>query len=803
MKNKLRIALLFSLFILTLLLASPLTACTSNDYAAAHLKDYGVPTFNEAKFQKVERFYRDYYVTDIPNAKTMAKSTSEIYFEKYHEKIDTGDSKEVTDALISSYVSAIGDKYSVYRVPVETEDYESDISGSFTGIDVTVTYNEATGILTIDSVTPGGGADEAGIKSGDIIVAVNGARVSDIGYEAVVQNIRGEEGTTVDITILRGGVEFTVTATRKTVVVYSVKYSISEDKIGYIDIDSFKANTVSQFKEAIDFMKANGAVGIIYDLRSNPGGLLDSVVSMLSYIAPSNTKIASFSNNYMPPKYDNDSHSLALPSVILCNGGTASAAELFTSAMRDFDEKYGYFDVTTVGVTTYGKGIMQSTYQLGDGSTLTLTVAYYNPPSGKNYHGVGITPDVIVEQVSTTDRQLDAAYSEIYDILFDTTAENLRFLGVPEFDEEKFLSVEEIFRDYYVTDLPSASVAAKATAEIYFREFHDEIDTGDSTAVTNAVLEAFVAAVGDRYSAYRAPIEVEDFETAISGSIDGINVTFSFDETAKIMTVTGVTANGGAYEAGIRSGDIIVAVNGELVSELGYAEARQRMRGKDGTTVDITLLRGDYEFTVTVTRKTIIVYSVKYSINEDKIGYIDIDSFNGNTFDQFKEAVDFMKANGAVAIIYDLRSNSGGLLLPAVNMLSYIAPKNTTIVSFTNGYSAPMKDNDSHSLSIPSVILCNNRTASAAELFVAAMRDFDEELGFFDVSTVGVSTYGKGIMQATYMLDDDSSVTLTVAYYNPPSGENYHGVGITPDVIVESSGAQLDEAYEQAKQLIK
>ena len=162
-----------------------------------------------------------------------------------------------------------------------------------------------------------------------------------------------------------------------------------------------------------------------------------------------------------------------------------------------------------------------------------------------------------------------------------------------------------------------------------------------------------------------------------------------------------------------------------------------------------------------------------------------------------------MKANGAVAIIYDLRSNSGGLLLPAVNMLSYIAPKNTTIVSFTNGYSAPMKDNDSHSLSIPSVVLCNSRTASAAELFVAAMRDFDGKLGLFDVTMVGVTTYGKGIMQATYMLDDGSSVTLTVAYYNPPSGENYHEVGITPDVIVDSSSAQLDEAYEQAKQLIK
>ena len=803
MKNKIRILSLFSLFILTLLLVAPMSSCTSDDYAAAHLSDYEVPAFNEKKFQKVERFYRDYYVTDIPDAKTMAKNTAEIYFNNYHEKIDTGDTEKVTDALIHSYVSAIGDKYSVYRVPVAAEDHETETSGSFVGIGVTVIYDTESNIITVTEVNPGGGADGAGIRAGDKIVAVDGERVSDIGYDSAVRKIRGKEGTAVNITILRGDDELTVTAIRKTVVVKSVKYSINEDKIGYIDIDSFKANTFSQFKEAVDFMEDNGAVAIIYDLRGNGGGLLASVVDMLSYIAPDKTKIASFSNNYMPPKYDSNPHSLSLPSVILCNKGTASAAELFTSAMRDFDEEFGYFDVTTVGVTTYGKGIMQSTYQLGDGSSLTLTVAYYNPPSGENYHGVGITPDVTVEQTTTADSQLDAAYSEAFNLLYPTVTEQLKLLGVPAFNEEKFKDVEEIFNEYYVTDLPTANLTATGTAKIYFEEYHEKIDTGDVTAVTNAVLDAYVRTVADRYSVYRAPIEVEDHETAISGSIDGINVYFSFDEKTKIMTVTGVTANGGAHEAGIISGDIIVAVDGALVSEIGYAEARQRMRGEDGTTVNLTILRGEHEFSVTVTRKTVIIYSVKYSINADKIGYIDIDSFNGNTFCQFKEAIDFMEENGAVAIIYDLRNNSGGLLFPAVNMLSYISEKNTTIVSFTNNYSDPLKDTDSHSLKIPSVVLCNKRTASAAELFVSAMRDFDEEFGYFEVTTVGETTYGKGIMQATYPLSDGSSVTLTVSYYNPPSGENYHGVGITPDVTEESAGDQLAAAYEQAKLLIK
>ena len=121
-------------------------------------------------------------------------------------------------------------------------------------------------------------------------------------------------------------------------------------------------------------------------------------MKILSYISPEGTTIASFSNDYEDEKVDRDSHSLSLPSVVICNERTASAGELFTAAMRDFDEEFGYFDVTIVGAKTYGKGVMQSSFHLGDGSYLTLTVAYYNPPSGKNYDGVGIIPDVAVEE---------------------------------------------------------------------------------------------------------------------------------------------------------------------------------------------------------------------------------------------------------------------------------------------------------------------------------------------------------------------------------------------------------------------
>ena len=169
-------------------------------------------------------------------------------------------------------------------------------------------------------------------------------------------------------------------------------------------------NIKNQFKKAIDFMVKNEAVGIIYDLRSNPGGYLSAVVGMLTHSSPRGTTIASFSNDYANTMYDHDSHSLSLPSVVICNENTASAGELFTAAMRDFDEEFGYFDVTVVGSTTHGKGVMQSTFPLSDGSYVTLTVAYYNPPSGVNYDGVGILPDVVVEDDGA---RFDAAYEEI------------------------------------------------------------------------------------------------------------------------------------------------------------------------------------------------------------------------------------------------------------------------------------------------------------------------------------------------------------------------------------------------------
>ena len=160
-----------------------------------------------------------------------------------------------------------------------------------------------------------------------------------------------------------------------------------------------------------------------------------------------------------------------------------------------------------------------------------------------------------------------------------------------------------------------------------------------------------------------------------------------------------------------------------------------------------------------------------------------------------------MKQNKVSAIVYDVRGNGGGYLDSVVNMLDYIAPDGMTIASFSNDYDKPDVAKDGHSYYVPTVIICNGSSASAAELFTAGIRDIGNR-GHFPVTIVGENTFGKGIMQSTFTLSDNSAITMTVAYYNPPSGVNFHGKGIPPNVEIKGKAAQLSKAFDEAKKLL-
>lgn len=388
-------------------------------YVWEYLDRWNFPTFDQGKLKKVEKLYREHYYKDIPSAFELANTVAKDFLDNSYDEIDLTSSQKVSDALLTAFVTAIGDRYSYYRTNEQFEDYTSNMSGNFVGIGVSVQASLVEdGILVIKPMR-NSPAEKAGIIADDLIIKVDGVSVTELGYADAVNNIKGESGTDVVITVRRGQDSLDITVTRGPVVELTVDYAIDKNGIGYIDINSFKKNTDELFIEAVDYMKENGAKAIIYDVRGNGGGYLESVVNMLDYIAEDGINLASFSNGYGSPEKSGDGHSLSIPSVVLCNGASASASELFTSGMRDLGAM-GYFPVTIVGQTTYGKFVMQNTYTLYDGSAITLTVAYYYSPLGYQFNGEGITPDVdITEGLSkqeiknlTDEDYLECAYAE-------------------------------------------------------------------------------------------------------------------------------------------------------------------------------------------------------------------------------------------------------------------------------------------------------------------------------------------------------------------------------------------------------
>ena len=379
-----------------------------------YLNDYGFAGYDSFKLRTVEAYYRQYTALDIEEPRILAIETAQLYLDYFYDKTDATDKTAVTDALLTCYIKATGDKYAVYRTPDQYEQYDEEMSGSFVGIGVTVQYNEEKTEITVVLVNEGGAAEKAGILVGDIIYAVDGKTVAELGYEGAVSAIRGEIDTDVTVTVLRGEEYIDFVCTRAQIVERTVRYELDANGIGYVQITGFKENTASLFCEAIDFLEENDCKGIIFDLRNNPGGYLNSVIAVIDYLVPSKTRIVSYKYAQYDESvyYATDGHEIDVPITVLCNQNTASAGELFTAAMRDYNDM-GILEATIVGVNTYSKGVMQNTFMLSDGSTLTLTVAYYNPPCNVNYDGVGVKPDVEIENDSTSDLQLERAYLEI------------------------------------------------------------------------------------------------------------------------------------------------------------------------------------------------------------------------------------------------------------------------------------------------------------------------------------------------------------------------------------------------------
>ena len=313
---------------------------------------------------------------------------AELYDKEYLYEVD---SELLEEALVSAYVYGNGDRFSHYYTAEEWAEQMAESSGNSVGIGIyVVNHKSGLQIIQVMSDSP---ADQAGLTSGDIIVKIDGQDVVSLGFEAAADRVKGEVGTDVVLTISRGSETLDLTVTRNTYVletVYADMLIADDKKIGYIYITEFlsEETTVKQFKSAVNNLMEHGAQGLIFDVRDNPGGDLNTICSILDFLLPQGPiiRMTYAESDEVETIYSYDSE-IDMPMTILVNGNTASAAELFTSALRDYNKG------KIVGNTTYGKGCGQIGHFLSDGSLVYITNFLYSPPFSENYDGVGIVPD--------------------------------------------------------------------------------------------------------------------------------------------------------------------------------------------------------------------------------------------------------------------------------------------------------------------------------------------------------------------------------------------------------------------------
>ncbi len=290
---------------------------------------------------------------------------------------------------------SLGDLYADYYTPEEMTAMMEETNGEYCGIGAMISQDRMTNVSTIIKVYKDSPAEEGGLLPGDILYKVDGLDVSGMDLDTVVsQYVRGEENTSVTLTVYRDGEEVEVTMNRRKLEVQTVEYQMMDDgKTGYLLVTEFDTVTAEQFKSGIDGLLSQGMEQLILDFRNNPGGELNAAVSMVDYLLPDGQTIVSIADrNGVGETYTSeDGHELDIPTAILVNGNSASASEVFTGAMKDHDR------ATIVGTITFGKGIVQSLYTLQDGSGVKLTTEHYYTPDGTDLHGTGIEPDVTVE----------------------------------------------------------------------------------------------------------------------------------------------------------------------------------------------------------------------------------------------------------------------------------------------------------------------------------------------------------------------------------------------------------------------
>ena len=341
------------------------------------------------------------------NLSQVKKKTGEIeeLINAYY--LDEIDGQKVEDTMYTGMVAGLEDLYSVYYSKEELESMEESISGAYSGIGATLTQDPDTGELSVVSCFDGTPAQEAGLQPGDVITGWNGKSVEGIELSELVSKIKTDPEEQLTLEIERDGETLEVELTRREVQIPTVEYEMLDNQIGYIRLVEFDEVTADQFKEALEDLENQNMEKLIIDVRNNPGGVLQVVCDMLDQLLPEGLIVYTEDKNGNRKEYTSDEeHQFTKPLAVLANENSASASEIFAGAIQD----YGIG--TIVGTTTFGKGIVQRTFYLSDGTGVKLTVAKYYTPKGHDIHKKGITPDVEIELDEELKNQSSISHEE-------------------------------------------------------------------------------------------------------------------------------------------------------------------------------------------------------------------------------------------------------------------------------------------------------------------------------------------------------------------------------------------------------
>lgn len=324
------------------------------------------------------------------------------------------DQKAMFYGALRGMVASLGDSHSIFLDPTESQDFTRELSGEFEGIGAEIGAKK--GNLVIVAPLQGSPAEKAGLKAGDRILAIDGLDTAGMGLDEAVNHIRGAKGTKVKLDVLRGTdtQPRSITVTRDTIAIQSVKVSFIKSPkgktLGLIEVNHFNGDTLDRFLDAVTQVRAKRVDGVVLDLRNNPGGFLDAAVDMLGEWSPGDVVVSErFSDgSSQEHRASGRGRFKDMKTLVLVNGGSASAAEIMSGALQDLGKG------TLMGAQTFGKGSVQDLIDLKDGSSVKLTIAEWLTPKGKNINIDGIAPDYVVERTeddydNDRDPQMDAA----------------------------------------------------------------------------------------------------------------------------------------------------------------------------------------------------------------------------------------------------------------------------------------------------------------------------------------------------------------------------------------------------------